>query len=168
MSALVFAPGLTEREIAAVEKFLGVALPPDLAAFLAEGLPVGPRFPDWRDLGGERLRAQLDWPFDGIAFDIEHNGFWFEAWGPRPDALADAIAVARAHVAAAPKLIPLYAHRYLPAEPALAGNPVLSVYQTDIIVYGSNLRHYLAREFGGPEAHETEVRRIRFWSDLID
>jgi hypothetical protein len=47
-----------------------------------------------------------------------------------------------------PRLVPVFSHRYLPAEPHLSGNPVLSVYQTDIIYYGSNLKRYIAHEFG--------------------
>jgi hypothetical protein len=44
-------------------------------------------------------------------------------------------------------LIPIYGHRYLVGEPCCAGNPVLSVHQSDIIVYGRDLREYLLREF---------------------
>lgn len=78
---------------------------------------------------------------------------------------------ARRNVAKEPLLIPLYRHRYLPAEPHAAGNPVLSVYQTDIIYYGSDLRSWLASEFGGlphADAIAAPIRRIRFWSDVID
>jgi hypothetical protein len=36
----------------------------------------------------------------------------------------------------------------MPAEPHLPGNPVFSVHQTDIIVYGLDLYEYLHNEFG--------------------
>jgi hypothetical protein len=71
----------------------------------------------------------------------------------------------------APRLIPIFGHRYLPAEPEIAGNPVFSVYQTDIIYYGVDLRRYLSCEFGGLDyalANRDEPRRIRFWADLVE
>jgi hypothetical protein len=74
-----------------------------------------------------------------LAFDIENNGFWNQEWGEKPSGLEVALATAKRCFAAAPKLIPLYSHRYLPAEPVSAGNPVLSVYQADIIYYGRDL-----------------------------
>ncbi|HEY6270031.1 MAG TPA: hypothetical protein VIX11_17150 [Candidatus Acidoferrum sp.] len=69
-------------------------------------------------------------------------------------------------------MIPIFSHRFLPAEPATAGNPILSVYQTDIIYYGTDLASYFANEFKFPIASwhdgENSPRRIRFWSDIID
>ncbi len=41
-----FAPGLSDREIAAVEKRFKFRFPPDLRAFLQTALPSGPQFPD--------------------------------------------------------------------------------------------------------------------------
>jgi hypothetical protein len=93
-----------------------------------------------------------------------------EKLGKAPPALVDAVAVARRQVTAAPRLIPIYGHRYLPALPATAGNPVLSVYQTDVIYYASDLRAYIAREFGsdGNDISDTAApRSVPFWSDLI-
>ena len=53
-----------------------------------------------------------------------------------------------------------------------AGTPVLSVWQTDIIYYGSDPVSYLEHEFHLPSEHkgngEKSARRIRFWSDIID
>ena len=40
-------------------------------------------------------------------------------------------------------------HRYLPAGRGNYGHPVLSIYQTDIIVYGTDLADYIDNEFGG-------------------
>ena len=79
-------------------------------------------------------------------------------------------AIVRDAVAKAPKLIPLMGHRYLPAEPCEAGNPVLSVYQADIIYYGADLDAYFNIELrlGEPKRYGDGARRIRFWSDLVD
>ena len=46
-------------------------------------------------------------------------------------------------LAQAPTLIPIYGHRYLPAGNGTHGHPVLSVYQTDIIFYGTDLADYM-------------------------
>ncbi|WP_437595680.1 hypothetical protein WMF28_24195 [Sorangium sp. So ce590] len=170
-AGVTIAPGLTEAEITRAESAIGAGFPPDLRSFLSKGLPIGARFPDWREPDSTEIRRQLDWPFEGMAFDIEHNVFWWDAWGVRPSELPAALQIARAMVAEAPRLIPVAGHRYIPAEPALAGNPVFSVYQTDIIYYGNDLATYLRREFlrhPRDAAVRGEVRRIRFWSELVD
>lgn len=164
-------PGLTAGEFVAAERQHGFQFPPDLRSFLGAALPVGVSFPDWRVPGSASIREQLSWPFEGIAFDVEHNGFWFKPWGPRPESMTEAVERVRALVGQAPQLVPIYGHRYLAAEPPLPGNPVLSIYQTDIIYYGTDLRQYISCEFGGldyAEAIRSHPRRIRFWSDLAD
>ena len=167
---IALAPGLTDRQLEAAEAAHGFRFPTDLRAMLAFALPVGRRFPDWRDPNSERIRERLAWPADSLCFDVEHASFWLPAWGRRPDSLAAAKARARDAVRAAPFLIPIYAHRYLPAEPCVPGNPVFSVYQTDIILYGLDLAVYLFHEFGAPNPYPAPAapRRIAFWSDLED
>jgi hypothetical protein len=130
---------------------------------------VSDRFPDWRDGDEERLRNDLNWPLEGMQFDIQINAFWLAEWGTRPESLEEALQIASQAVTNAPRLIPLYAHRYIPAEPLRAGNPVFSVYQTDVIIYGNDLLSYFAAEFGGVAAWHTrplEMRPIPFWSEL--
>ncbi|MBX9581547.1 MAG: SMI1/KNR4 family protein [Gemmataceae bacterium] len=167
---IMFDPGLTDAEVVAAESRYGFRFPPDLRAFLQTALPHGGEFPDWRSGSEGGLRYWFDLPRRGVVFDIEHNGFWLDEWGPRPAALADAVRTAEQLVATAPRLIPVYLHRMMPAEPHLPGNPVFSVHQTDIIVYGADLRDYLAHEFlmSGDEKEEWRVpdgaRPIRFWN----
>jgi hypothetical protein len=149
---------------------LSARFPPDLRAFLTEGLPLGKGFPDWRNPTSSTIREQLDWPFEGIAFDIGQNAFWLDAWGVRPKHLDDAVEVARIIIAAAPRLIPIIGHRYIPAEPSIEGNPIFSVYQTDIICYGTDLATYLRCEFhqlAYADALARPPRSIPFWSDLV-
>ncbi len=151
----------------AIEKHFGFRFPPDLRFLLQTALPISERFPNWRSDSEAGLRDRLDWPYDGMCFDIEHNVFWMEEWGERPGALADAFAVAREKVEGAPRLIPIFSHRYIPDEPHQEGNPVLSVYQTDIIYYGSDLWTYLAKEFHlEGMCAGNEPRDVRFWSDI--
>jgi hypothetical protein len=75
----------------------------------------------------------LDIPRRGVLFDVEQNRFWLDSWGERPDSLETALRVANDLVTAAPKLIPIFAHRMIPDESCLPGNPVFSVHQTDVI-----------------------------------
>jgi hypothetical protein len=166
-----FDPGLTPDEFAAIKAEWGFRFPPDLREFLSLALPVSGGWINWRTGDREAIRNALSWPLEGLCFDIEHNVFWLAEWGDRPAQLAGAIEIARRAVNAAPTLIPICSHRYLPATPAEAGNPVFSVYQTDVIYYGTDLLDYLQNEFryyfGRPEYRiNGEPRRIPFWSDL--
>lgn len=163
-----FAVGLSEGELRSAEEVLGVSFPPDLRELLKHAAPSGDRFPDWRDPKSAAIAERLAWPADGMCFDIEHNDFWLPQWGDRPGSLEQAKAQARVQVSRAPVLIPVFAHRYLPATPSRAGNPVFSVYQTDIIYYGLDLPSYLEAEFGVPNPFAVpEVpREIELWSKL--
>jgi hypothetical protein len=164
--------GLTAEECAATERRYGFSFPPDLREFLSCGLPVPEDFPNWRTGKIQRSRTTteiselLDWPCEGMCFDIENNEFWMPDWGPRPSDLPEAFQLARRMVRQAPPLIPVFSHRFLPAEPPTEGNPVLSVWQTDIIYYGPDLISYFAEEFDLPAEHcrnsARDPRRIRF------
>jgi hypothetical protein len=167
--SLEFDDGLSDQEVADVEERYRFSFPPDLRTLLQTALPSSDRFPNWRSDPAADLERRMAWPAEGIAFDVENNQFWLSAWGPRPSGLTDALALARAKVAEAPSLIPVYSHRFLPDEPHEAGNPVFSVYQTDIVHYGADLVSYLNAEFGieTEAAAPSSPRPIRFWSDLV-
>jgi hypothetical protein len=161
-----FDAGLTDTEVVATETQFGFQFPADLREFLQTALPRGKGFPDWRSGAELELREWLDLPLRGILFDIEHNNFWLEEWGARPDSLVEAIRVVKDLVATAPRLIPIYHHRMMPSEPNMAGNPVFSVHQTDIIHYGTDLETYLRNEFNllVGKSQPDEIRQIRFWN----
>jgi hypothetical protein len=154
-------PGLTDAEIARIERTYQFEFADDHRAFLAAGLPLNnppeegqtwsAPWPDWRDGDPGGLREQLGWPIKGALFDVGENGLWLPAWGQRPASTSEALDTARRHLARAPKMIPVYAHRYLPAGRGTHGHPVLSIWQTDIIVYGTDLANYIDNEVGGSE-----------------
>jgi len=161
-------PGLSDEEFAHIEASLSLEFPPDLRDLLGCGLPAGRKFPDWRRGPADRLRWILAGPSEGIAFDASANHFWLPEWGPRPDDVKHAVALAMSEVAKAPPLVPVYSHRYIPSEPEEEGNPVFSVVQTDIIVYGNDLADYFAEEFhfSRPTWARSSAKKIRFWSAM--
>src|SRR4029450_5611982 len=170
-TGVLFEKGLTPQELASIERDYGFIFPCDLREFLAYALPVSSRWVDWRRASSSDIKARLDWPFQGMCFDIQHSAFWLDSWGEKPQALGQAFNVARAAINAAPRLIPVYSHRYMPDRPSSSGNPVFSVYQTDIIYYGADLFDYLCNEFCdqfGRAEHKigSNIRDIEFWSQL--
>lgn len=162
----LWGPGYTDAELEAAQARFGLRFPPDLLELYREKrLLVGP---DWvRD--DEKIRKALDWPYEGILFDVENNDLWWPEWGARPSAPEARARVLREIVEAAPKLIPIVGHRYLPETPNEAGNPVFSVWQADIIYYGAHLADYLTREFAEqpPSPVAQPVRTIPFWSEMV-
>jgi hypothetical protein len=179
-------PGLTDAEFARIERDYDVEFADDHRAFLAAGLPLNrpplnrppeegqARFkpwPDWRDGDPADLRERLGWPVEGALFDVDHNALWPPSWGQRPADNSRALSVARRHLSQAPTMIPVYAHRYLPAGRGTVGHPVLSIYQTDIIIYGADLADYITREFAGADrpigADWTPPPMVPFWSEFL-
>lgn len=168
-----FEPGLTAAEFKDIEAEYKITFPPDLREFLSIGQPISDRWINWRDKDSSSLTEILSWPYEGMCVDIEDNNFWLKEWGDRPSNLQSRYEIAKQAVASAPQLIPIYSHRYIPNRPDEAGNPVMSVHQTDIIYYGSNLAHYFENEFGcfsGQKGWrpDDEYRWIEFWSHLIE
>ncbi len=167
-ASVVVEGGLTAAEIAAAETTYGFTFPPDLSEFLQLGLPRGGRWADWRDNPGADITERMAWPVDGMVFDVRYNRFWMDEWGPRPADDNEAEAVTRSAMADAPPLIPICGHRYLPSTPCESGNPVLSVYQTDIIYYGTNLLSFLNNELGRRHELIGSIRDVPFWGRLVE
>jgi len=179
-------PGLTDAEFARLERDYDVEFAEDHRAFLAVGLPLNrpplnrppeagqTRFkpwPDWRDGDPADLREKLGWPVEGALFDVEHNALWHPSWGQRPAGNSQALSIARQHLTQAPTMIPVYAHRYLPAGRGTCGHPVLSIYQTDIIIYGTDLAEYIDHEFTTPDRPISPgwipPPMVPFWSEFL-
>nr|WSX47744.1 hypothetical protein OG409_01440 [Streptomyces sp. NBC_00974] len=162
-------PGLSERELDAVEARFGFTFSADHRVFLAAGLPHGSRsWPDWRNGDPEDLAERLSGPVEGVLFDVEHSDFWHPAWSPRPAGISDALRIARSELAAVPQLVPVYSHRYLPGTAGECGHPVLSVHQTDIIFYGNDLADYIRNEFTGRASNLPAHATVGFWSYFVN
>nr|WP_246002456.1 hypothetical protein [Allorhizocola rhizosphaerae] len=178
-------PGLTDAEFDEIEQEFGFRFADDHRSFLAAGLPVNTRpeprepgvfyahaepWPDWRRADRDQLRAALNWPIEGVLFDVEHNRFWYESWGSRPQDMVEAVVTATRMLVQVSPMVPVYGHRYLPAGRGLSGHPALSMWQTDIIYYGLNLADYIDREFGrrglGEGSWQPQAT-VEFWRDLV-
>jgi hypothetical protein len=162
-------------------QYLASVLVPKYKQYMV--LEEGASFYDWIH-GEESIRDALERVVDGLAFDVEENNLWPESWGTKPDAAEEREQRVRELVAAAPKLIPVFGHRFLLAEPCEAGNPVFSIMQSDIIIYGADLRDYFLIEFAdellalspndeavkAAEARISDILRyesIPFWGELL-
>ncbi|NRY62467.1 hypothetical protein [Clostridium beijerinckii] len=169
---IIFENGLGAQEINDIENFYEIRFPPDLKEFLSIALPISDNFVNWRDTSKNnvsKIKDRLNWPLEGMIFDIENNIFWYDSWGKKPNNLADAIDICKKEMRKVPKLIPIYSHRYIPSEPNEIDNPIFSVYQTDIIYYGENLLSYLQVEFDMKKYNDINfdsIKKIRFWEDL--
>ncbi|WP_379544680.1 hypothetical protein [Psychrobacter sp. R86515] len=170
-----FEHGLSDEEVQQIENKFNLRFPPDLQYFLQKELPISNGFVNWRlglqsKIEAMDIRKRIDWPFSGIVFDIEHNAFWMEEWGEKSNDLNKNIMVAEIYYETYPKMIPIYSHRYIPSEPHKTGNPVFSIYQTDIIYYGYDLAHYFAHEFRFELSDKFPIidapNHIDFWGDI--
>jgi hypothetical protein len=175
---LRFDAALSDEEVLQAETAFGITFPPDLGLLLQTALPISEKFPNWRlalhsKEAANKIISMLEWPLEGILFDVRTNNFWHESWGDRPATCEECVAVVKQHYQAYPRLAPIYSHRYIPTRPHQGGNPVFSVYQTDVIYYGRDLPGYLANEFGItlPHSFEKPARpgvQIEFWSGLAE
>lgn len=185
--------GFSEADIQAFEKEWSIQFPPDYRLYLKVlGAPDRPCFAVWFENGdqlvaGEEhvlldlrddpavIERKLRWPAEGLLRSVEH-GEWWPAWGEKPATLQERQQKLSGLLNQAPSLIPVYGHRYLVGLPLEAGNPVLSVMGSDIIVYGLDLPRYLQTEFSDllqgqrfwnrlpwTESEEERVSSIPFW-----
>lgn len=172
-------PGLTDAEFARIENSYGFQFADDHRAFLSAGLPISSptsvagrptpgSWPDWRNGDPDELRARLAWPIEGVLFDVEHNEFWYDAWGDRPSAPNAAVAMARSQLSQVPVMVPVCSHRYLPAGRGTHGHPVLSMWQTDIVTFGANLDEFVQYAYGGERPTDASLTAIvPFWRELL-
>jgi len=161
--------GLSEHELIRIESIISCRIPPDLRDLLGAGLPTSEGFPNWRDLSETAVLEEVNWPLEGLLFEVQHGSLWLSEWGERPEDAGRAIDMVKPILRSAPRLIRVYLHRYLPCEPCAHGNPVISVYGSDIVYYGVDIVDYFNIEFGDENyRHSVDApRRIRFWSRFI-
>lgn len=163
-AGVCFSSGLMNDTIAKIEKLYEIRFPDSLRMFYQTALPISAEntgFPRWDDFSSENvaaIRQRMREPYEWLKQDIE-KGFWLPAWdGTTVEELLET----------APKLIPIYSHRYMPmlndADP-----PVISTVGRDTICYGVSLKDYLLREFCnyGTQFEKMKGPDIPLWSDIL-
>jgi hypothetical protein len=160
-------PGLSPEEIAALEQTWAVRFPPDYRLFLRRLHAVG-EVTAGADRGRKHLmpvkksKIVYNWLLDTKdlrrAFINPFLGLGYD----QP-------------VATAPKLIPITWCLHLLGEPCQAGNPILALHDTDIVVVRANFRQYLLNRFAhdlgitppgtGADEATRRLKNIPFWGD---
>lgn len=173
---ILFESGLSDDEFNEIEKQFNVIFPPDWKLFLSVGLPVSLGFPNWRAaIRGDQeainfIRDYQNFIKDGFYFDIENNEFYLDASDKdlsidkRKEKVSNAIDEA-------PPMVQVYLHRFIPSRPCENGNPIFSIYQTDIIIYGKNVPSYLRNEFHMEidwPGYSEDLKYIDFYSDFLN
>lgn len=154
---VVFQRGLAPSDLDDIADAFGTPVPPELALFLAAGVPVsGPTvnsfWPQWHDDGPVSVAQDArSWIQRAFSFDVTHGQYWHPLFGVKPKGEKKAVEVALRYLDTCPPLIPVYSHRFLTTQPADGQRPVLSVWQAvDSIYYGGDLADYFHREFSIP------------------
>lgn len=174
---IVFDKGLTWKEQEELENFHGIRFPKPLKDFYACAFPVRERnpvvypwnptpdafgpFPDWRDCSEKNvkhLREILDAPVKNLLHDLKRDGLICDVWyGLTAEEVGEI----------APKLIPVYGHRYLPMNSHVS--PVFSAVGRDVVYFAGNLFEYFRREFLEPITEKSPVSRMPYvpvWGDI--
>jgi hypothetical protein len=170
-------PGLTSEEFDLIEHRHGFEFADDHRAFLAAGLPVRETmdegfgwdapWPDWRNGDPETLKSHLEWPIEGLLFLVEKRGYWHPGWSARPVGAKAAGRLARELISQAPKLVPVYGSRFIPAGRNTYGSPVISIWNADAICYGTDLADYVRQEFHGYMGDRSPLTNLPFWEDFL-
>lgn len=163
--------GLSLSELNKAEKLYQIQFPESLKNFLMIALPISKGFYNWRNTQKSNvqfIKDIMERPFQDIneAADIV---YWCDDWGVEPTNTMNFASEVRKKLKNAPKLLPIYAHRYMPMVMDKTP-PVLSLHGLDIIYYGKNLEDYLRVEFGDKSQNEIEfdsIPHIPFWSDIM-
>ena len=166
-----FARGLSGEEFYWIEQEYEILFPEELKNFYKEALPISKGFYNWRDKCIENvmgIKRVMSIPFQGIVENSEEIE-WSEKWGEEPSDLNERKKIIGDMALMAPKLIPVFSHRYM-ASFRCKNPPVFSVYGTDIIYFAKNIIDYFLIEFKIKENNiimNDEVSYIPFWSDLL-
>lgn len=166
-----FEKGLTFDEIAKIEEIYEIQFPKSLKDFFMVVLPISKGFYNWRNITQDNInyiKQMIKRPMQDIEeFAEEIN--WCDDWGKEPTNEIELRKSIQERLRKAPKLLPIYSHRYMPM--FFDDNPpIVSVHEIDIIYYGEDLEDYFEIEFGRKRQDEIEfhnIKAIPFWSDIM-
>ena len=163
--------GFSDEEIAAVENLYEISFPKTLKDFYKEGMPSSESFINWRDFSERNIRY-IKKLMGAVFSDIRENAkdlYWNDEWGAESCNVTDKEKIIADKLETAPKLIPIYSHRYMPM--GISDNPpVISVHEIDVIYYGQDLFDYFRIEFGKKKQEDIDfenIERIPFWTELM-
>lgn len=171
LQGVEFETGLTGEEIAKIEDVYKIKFPKNLKEFLMMALPISKGFYNWRNFEQDNIvsiKKVINRPIEDVE-EVAEEVYWCDDWGEEPENVMDIAQMVRNRLKSAPKLIPVYGHRYIPMIPE-DNPPIISIHDIDIIYYGRNLEDYFKVEFGVKEQGEIELKNINpipFWSDIM-
>lgn len=171
LQGVEFETGLTIEEITKIEDIYTIKFPKSLKEFLMMTLPISKGFLNWRNLDQDNvmfIKKIINRPAEAV-YELAEEVSWSDDWGKEPENETDIALIVRERLKSAPKLIPVYGHRYIPMIPE-DNPPIISIHDIDIIYYGQNLEDYFKVEFGGKEQGKIEFKNINpipFWSDIM-
>lgn len=163
--------GLSCEEIAKIEQIYGIKFPRQWCDVFTRVLPIEQGFYNWRDMSDKNIlfiKDQLLTPYKDILGHL-HDVNWDDEWGDEPNDENQRAQFIKNKMLTAPRLIPIYRHRYLPVVNDKV-MPVLSIRGLDIICYGRNLTDYFDVEFNGKMQEKIDYRtleKVPFWLDDI-
>ena len=171
LQGVEFETGLTVEEIAKIEYIYKIKFPKSLKEFLMIALPISKGFYNWRNLEQDNIRfikKVINRPIEEVD-ELAEEVYWCDEWGEEPENATDIGRIVRKKLQNAPKLLPIYGHRYIPM--LLVDNPpIISIHDIDIIYYGEDLEDYFEVEFGAKEQGAIRFKNIHpipFWSDIM-
>lgn len=171
MKGIEFEKGLTLDELKQIEKIYQIKFPSSLRDFLMMALPISKGFYNWRNMQDDNIqfiKKVINKPVSDI-YNMAEEVYWCDDWGEEPKDEKIISEEVRERLKEAPKLLPIYAHRYMPM--VLDKNPpIISIHDIDIIYYGENLEDYFKIEFGMKAQDAIVVQNITpisFWSDIM-
>ncbi|MDR2976083.1 MAG: hypothetical protein LBV19_02055 [Streptococcaceae bacterium] len=168
---IIFDKGLSSVEISTIEKKYDLIFPSEMKSLYRKALLISRGFYNWRDFSERNtqlIKQVLNRPTDSLLNNTSEID-WSESWGSEPANQMEREEVLREKIQSAPKLIPIYSHRYITSFQDRE-NPVFSIVGSDIIYYGENLISYLEIEFGCKSRSDMDITKIEpvsFWSDLL-
>lgn len=197
--------GLSDEEIDSIEKQWSLRFPPDYRLFLKilhcldkpitiatyDGdtrkiIPCDSSLlPNWQQ-DAESIKNSYQQLIDDLIYDVLQNNVWKPGWGRKPVTRYGLKQQIEALIAQAPKLIPIYGHRFLLADTCVADNPVLSLHNANIIIYAPDLYHFFCKDFAEllelnvqdlhiisveskqlSKKKRQEYKSIPFWGELL-
>ncbi|EGO8358130.1 SMI1/KNR4 family protein [Escherichia coli] len=171
---IIFYAGLSEAEITTIEQTFNFCFPLDFKAFLHTALPASEGFIHWRQAlySGKierEVKQRFNTPIEGVLYDVMKNDFWLDVWGEKNlnlDSRKDHFDKISNQC---PVLIPLYRNRYMATSLHTGGNPVYSVYNSDIICTGNDLACWMKTEFNLalPGNYQADKNPVQFWDDFL-